>query len=169
LIVPRTRGDLPVIVQSRVRERRTRISLAREQFTTPANTFHMNRLLEKIDRSLFPEKFRNYITFRYATVFVAIVAIGSTALDMLSGRPDLPPKSLPQIDWLSKLAHTPGFMALHTLILALGFWLIYATREKKQYYRFRVLFYGMLLGGLAGELLDYCYLFGCKENVSEFS
>jgi hypothetical protein len=114
----------------------------------------MNRLLENIDRALFPEKFRNYITFRYATAFVAIVAIGSTALDMLNGRPDLPPNALPQIHRLSGLAHTPGFIILHTLILALGFWLIYATREKKQYYRFRVLFYGMLLGGLAGELLD---------------
>ena len=114
----------------------------------------MNRLLEKIDRSLFPEKFRNYITFRYATAFVAIVAIGSTAVGMLNGRPDLPPNALPTIRGLSELAHTPGFMALHALILALGFWLIYATRGKKQYYRFRVLFYGMLLGGLAGQILD---------------
>jgi hypothetical protein len=114
----------------------------------------MNRLLEKFDRSLFPEKFRSYITFRYATVFVGIVAIGSISLDLLNGRPESPSNALPQIHRLSNLAHTPGFMALHALILALGFWLIYATREKKQYYRFRVLFYAMLLGGLAGEMLD---------------
>jgi hypothetical protein len=115
----------------------------------------MNRLLENIDRALFPEKFRDYITFRYATVFVAIVAIGSTALDMLQGQPESPINIPAQMRGFLKLAHSPAFMALHALILALGFWLIYATREKKQYYRFRVLFYGMLLGGLAGEILDF--------------
>jgi hypothetical protein len=111
----------------------------------------MNRVIEKLDQLLLPEKLRRHITFRLATLFVAVVTVGSLALDRLIG-PGSPPEATAQI---RKLVHSPGFLTFHALVLALGFWLIYRTREKKQYYRFRVLFYGMLLGGLVGEIMDF--------------
>jgi hypothetical protein len=86
---------------------------------------------------------------------VAVVAIGSSILDLMNGRTALPHDATWQAGGYPKVVHSPGFIALHVLVLALGSWLLYGTREKKQYYRFRVLFYGMLLGGLAAEVLDY--------------
>jgi hypothetical protein len=86
---------------------------------------------------------------------VAVVAIGSSILDLMNGRTALPHDATWQAGGHPKVVHSPGFIALHVLVLALGSWLLYGTREKKQYYRFRVLFYGMLLGGLAAEVLDY--------------
>jgi hypothetical protein len=52
-------------------------------------------------------------------------------------------------------AHSPAFLSVHAIVLVLGFWLIYITREKKQYYLVRVVFCGMLLGGLLSEILDF--------------
>ena len=85
-----------------------------------------------------PRKSTDAITFRLATLFVAFGAIGSLALDRLNG-PGSPPEATSQI---RKLVPSPGFLTLHALVLMLSFWLIYWTREKKQYYRFRVFFYG---------------------------
>ena len=110
---------------------------------------HMSPLIEKIDQLVFPERLRRYTTFRLATVFVAILAIGSSVFVILNGSP---PEVTEQI---RKLAHSPGFLTLHALVLVVGFWLIYWAREKKQYYRLRVLFYAMLLGGLVGEVLTF--------------
>jgi hypothetical protein len=110
----------------------------------------MSPLVEKIDRLLFPEKLRRFITFRVATLFVVVVVVGSSASGILRG-PGLPLDAAEQIH---KLAHSPGLLTLHALVLVVGSWLIYWTREKEQYYRLRVLFYGMLLGGLAAEILD---------------
>ena len=107
-------------------------------------------ILEMLDRSLFPERYRRFITFRMATVFVAIVAVGSTALDFLNRPRDATTFRNPP-EWM----HSPAFILLHAIVLVLGFWLLYRTREKKQYYRFRVFLYGMLLGGLLGEVLDF--------------
>jgi hypothetical protein len=113
----------------------------------------MNRVIEKLDQSLFPEKLRRYITFRLATVFVLVVVFGSSVLDMLNG-PESLPNAAKQIRWSPKLIYSPTVLILNALVSVFGFWLIYRTREKKQYYRFRVLFYGMLLGGLITEVLD---------------
>ena len=114
----------------------------------------MSPLIEKLDQLLFPEKLRPYITFRLVTVFVAVLAMGSLALDILNA-PEAPHETAAQIH---KLVLSPRFLMLQAFILAVGFWLIYRTREKKLYYRFRVFFYGMLLGGLAGEILDFLLL-----------
>jgi hypothetical protein len=115
---------------------------------------HMNRLVEKLEQLAFPERIRPYFTFRWVTVFVAVIAVGSSALDPLNW-PASTAKATVQIDRTPKLANSPGFLILHALVLVLGFWLIYATRETKQYYRVRVLFYGMLLGGLVVQMLSF--------------
>ena len=126
-----------------------------DNILSSSHTLHMNRLLEKLDQLLFPEKYRRYVTFRVATVFVAAVAIGSSILDLMNGRTALLHDASGQAHGYPKVVHSPGFIALHVLVLALGFWLLYRTREKKEYYRFRVLLYGMLLGGMAAEILNY--------------
>jgi uncharacterized BrkB/YihY/UPF0761 family membrane protein len=108
----------------------------------------MNRVVEKLDRLLFPEKLRRYVTFRSATIFATIVVIGSFALDAII-RPESRVGAAEQ-----KLIHSPTFLVLNALVSILGFWLIYRTRENRDYYRFRVLFYGMFLGGLLTEMME---------------
>ena len=114
----------------------------------------MNRLVEKLDQLAWPEWIRPYFTFRWVTVFLVVTAVGSSALDLLNW-PASTAQATAEIDRTPKLIHSPGFQILYALVLALGFWLIYATREKKQYYRVRVLFYGMLLGGLVVQILSF--------------
>lgn len=119
--------------------------------SSKSHILNMNGLTEKLDRLLFPERIKRYVTFSWATGFLAVLLIGTSVLDRAIG-PGPPPEATAKID---RLAHSPGFLTLHALVLAVGFWLIYWTREKKQYYRFRVLFYGMLLGGLIGEIMTF--------------
>jgi len=110
----------------------------------------VNRVLERLDQSLFPEYLRRYVTFRVATLLVLIIAIGFSAIDILGG--------LEAVRWPPKSMRPPSILVLHAFILAVGFGLIYWTRGKNQYYRFRVLFYGMLFGGLVAEILDFVLL-----------
>jgi hypothetical protein len=56
----------------------------------------VSRLIEKLDQALFPEKFRRYVTFRVATIFVAVVAIGSSIVDLMNGRTEVPHDAIVQ-------------------------------------------------------------------------
>jgi hypothetical protein len=113
---------------------------------------HMNQLAERIGQWVFPEKVRRYLTFRSVTIVVVVLAICNLAIGILY-KPYLSPEGAAQIR-NHRLAHSPAFLALHAIVLAVGFWVIYRTRKKKQYYWLRVVFYGMLIGGLVGEILD---------------
>jgi hypothetical protein len=44
-------------------------------------------------------------------------------------------------------------LILYNIGAVIGFSIIYATRGKPQYYQLRVICYGMLLGGVVGEVL----------------
>ena len=115
-------------------------------FGCPARVLHnacMSHFGEKICHLLFPEKFRKYLTFRLMTVFVAALAASNLVFSVIYKTPLRPQAA----NW------SRSHLVLHNAILAVGSWLIYATRRKEEYYWLRVVFYGMLLGGLVGEIL----------------
>jgi hypothetical protein len=105
----------------------------------------MNPVAEKIGAQLFPRKIRKFLTFRLMTIFVALLEAWNLVFSVVnkSGRTPEP----------DPLTHSPALLALHNTILIVGFWLIYRTKGRKEYCWVRVVFYGMLLGGLAGEIL----------------
>jgi hypothetical protein len=83
----------------------------------------MNRFIEKIDQVLFPDYVRRFVTFGGATVFLVIAAVGSFAIDKLSKQ------ATPQSPRFPETVHSPKFIALHLVVVGLGFLLIYRTRE----------------------------------------
>ena len=104
----------------------------------------MSHFGEKIGQLLFPEKVRKYLTFPLMTVFVALALVAWNLVFRVIYKTPLRPQAA---NW------SHSHLVLHNAILAVGFWLIYATRRKEEYYWLRVVFYGMLLGGLVGEIL----------------
>ena len=115
---------------------------------------HVDSSIEKIGEFLFPEKFRRYLTFRVATVFAVTLVSVSFALSRLDLSTPQPEITL-RISRILSVVHSPAFLFLYNICLALGFWSVYATRTKEKYYWLRVVFYGMLLGGLLGEILSF--------------
>jgi hypothetical protein len=117
-------------------------------------TVQMHSSLEKIAEGLFPAKFRHYLTFRLMTAVVVVFMSINFALNIL----DEPEQSSEISRLISRVrsgAHSPAFLILENVFLALGFWLVFATREKKQYYWLGVIFYGMLLAGVLGEIVSF--------------
>ncbi len=114
------------------------------------NNVRMNVIVKKIGQTLFPETFRPYVTFRMMTFFVVVLTLWNIGFSVLMK------------EQMSRLrAHYPGqqqlhspyFMILYNIGALIGFSIIYATRGKPQYYQLRVICYGMLLGGVVGEVL----------------
>lgn len=100
---------------------------------------------------LFSERFRRYITFRAMTVFVGVWGIWNVGFSMFMKQSlsHLPRKE----PWLGVQLHSPYFLVVYNLAVVVGFWIIYATRKRAEYYQHRVVWYGMLLGGIVGEVL----------------
>ncbi len=115
---------------------------------------HVDGPIEKIGQFLFPEKIRHYLTFPLMTVFALVVTLGSFALNVLH-KQDSSSGVFVRINETHGLVHSTVSLILQTVGLVLGFWLIYATRGRKQYYWLRVVFYGMLLSGLLSEGLSF--------------
>ena len=114
----------------------------------------MNSPIERIGQHLFPEKIRRYLTFRLMTVFVVLLFLVNFALNVLNEPEPYSDVAL-RLSKIRGLVHLPIYLIFQNVGLALGFWLVYATREKKQYYWLRVVFYGMLIGGLLGEIVSF--------------
>jgi uncharacterized BrkB/YihY/UPF0761 family membrane protein len=114
----------------------------------------MHNSLEKFGESLFPEKFRHYLTFRLMTVVVVVLMSVNYALNVFN---ELEPSSeiSRRVNRMRSVAHSPALLILTNVVLALGFWLVLATKEKKQYYWLRVIFYGMLLAAVLGEIISF--------------
>ena len=102
----------------------------------------MSELAEKIGRALFPATSRRFLTFRWMTVFVVILALWNLVMSFL-----LKPQPPPQ--W----ARVPVFLIPYNTAVVIGFVVIYLTRSKARYYAARAALYGMLLAGVVGELL----------------
>jgi hypothetical protein len=111
----------------------------------------MHGLAEKVNQALFPERIRPYITFRLMTIFVVLGAVWNIGLSVLMK--DRFSGFRHTESWVHYMLYSPYYSALYNLVVGIGFWIIYATRKKTEYYQLRVLCYGMLLGGVAGEVL----------------
>lgn len=109
----------------------------------------MSELAEKIARALFPEKSRRFLTFGWMTVFVAILILWNVAISFL-----FKPNAQPRPQWVA----SPIFWILYNTAVLIGFVVIYFSRKKSRYYVARAVFYGMLLAGVAGELLYFAQL-----------
>jgi len=81
------------------------------------------------------------------TVFVALLAVWSFVFSAL----DKASHSTVE----GGFTYSPTLLVLYNTILVVGFWLIYRTRDRKEYYWLRVIFYGMLLGSVGGEILIF--------------
>ena len=116
----------------------------------------MHNSLEKFGESLFPEKFRHYLTFRLMTVVVVVLMSVNYALNVFNvfNEPEPSSEIFRRINRMRSVAHSPALLILTNVVLALGFWLVFATTEKKQYYWLRVIFYGMLLAAVLGEIIE---------------
>jgi len=66
-----------------------------------------------------------------------------------------PPELAARVNKMISIGHSPAFLFFTNVGLALGFWSIFVTRAKKKYYWLRVVFYGMLLGAVLGEILSF--------------
>jgi hypothetical protein len=117
------------------------------------NNMRMNVTAEKISQAIVPERLRPYVTFRLMSVFVAVLAIWNIGFSILMR---------PQMSRFGELIrdshqplHSPYFLLPYNIGVAIGFWFIYEMREKTEYYQLRVLCYGMLLGGVVGEVLSF--------------
>jgi len=115
---------------------------------------HMNSSIEKIGQFLFPEKIRRYLTFRLVTVFAVALFSVNFALSRLDKSAPSPELTF-LINRILSVVHSPAFLFFYNVGLALGFWSVYATRTNEKYYWLRVACYGMLLGGLLGEILSF--------------
>ncbi len=111
----------------------------------------MNTPAEKISQAI-PERRRPYVTFRLATALVAALAVWNVAFSVFMK---------PQVSRFDgrhrgfhQLLQSPYFLVPYNIGIAVGFWIIYVTRGKTKYYHLRVYCYGMLLGGVVGELLS---------------
>ncbi|HEX4537263.1 MAG TPA: hypothetical protein VH140_09980 [Candidatus Acidoferrum sp.] len=113
----------------------------------------MDSSIEKIGQFLFPEKIRRYVTFPLVPVFAVALFSVNFALSRLDKSAPLPELTLR--NRILSVVHSPAFLFFYYVALALGFWSVYATRTEEKYYQLRVGGYGMLLGGLLGEILSF--------------
>lgn len=122
------------------------------QIPTTPNSVRMTVSAEKIGEALFPKGLRAYVTFRLVTGFVAVLTVWNIVFGLLvKGQLS---QFHPQARGV-QLLHSPYLLILYNIGIAIGFWAIYATRERTQYYRLRVICYGMLLAGVVGEVLHF--------------
>jgi len=102
------------------------------------------------------------------TAVVVVLAICNLAFNILY-KPDLSPEAVAQIR-NHKLLHSPAFLALHAVVLTLGFWGNPQDEGKEQCYWLRVVFYGMLMVDRLGKYWISCCLFVVRlqepKNIS---
>lgn len=120
----------------------------------------MSNLAEKIGHALFHERSGRFFTFRWMTIFVAILFLWNVAISfVLKPVPQLPRQLAEWVNFWQVPLQSPVFLILYNTAVVIGFVVIYLTRSKARYYTARAAFYGMLLGGVAGELLYFGQLY----------
>ena len=111
----------------------------------------MSRTAATLEKVLFQEK----LTFGKINVLVgAVCALGGLFLALVKFHVIIPTVGHPSSK-IEAISLNPAFLISYNVIISLGFWAVFATRHRAGYYRLRAYIYGMLLGGLAGELLHF--------------
>lgn len=93
------------------------------------------------------------LTFRNVSIFVAVLTALSIVFQILLKFGVVAPPAMHHPEW--DLSRSPVFIVCYNIFVGLGFWIIHTMRNKAEYYKIRVFVYGMLLGGIAGELLNF--------------
>jgi hypothetical protein len=107
-------------------------------------------ILQRILDVMFPEKFGKYITFRWVSVFVLLLAAWDVVFKLVM---KIPPEMISRFQDQAQPFMRPGFLIPYNIGVAIGFYLIFASRNLEKYYRIRVIAYGMLLGAVCGQLI----------------
>src|SRR5205807_10643301 len=95
----------------------------------------MNTTAEKISQRI-PERRKSYVTFRLATALVAVLAVWNFAFSVLM-KPQMSRFDL-EFRGFHQLLQSPYFLVPYNIGVAVGFWTIYVTRGKTEYYHLRV-------------------------------
>ena len=110
----------------------------------------MSKLNETVTNVLLPPNLRPYHTFRNATI-VALLATIATAL--VRAFIKFPPAEIAQLESHNVL-HSPVYLGLYYLFVAVVLWLVHATRSRSTWYVWRVWAYCMVLAGALIGLVD---------------
>lgn len=110
----------------------------------------MNEMLTRCGSLFFPQNVRRLLTFRLMTLFVILLGVFNVVLPLFL--PQIPRSTIEPAFW-QHLPRSPSFWIAYNIGVLAGFWVIYTTRTRPAYYRLRVIVYGLLLGGVAGEML----------------
>jgi hypothetical protein len=104
---------------------------------------------------MFPASMRRYWTFKRATVIALLAAVISALARTFI---KFPPEQIAKWD-SGNLLHSPLFLTLYYLFVAIVLWLIYATKHRASWYVWRVWVYCMVLAaaliGLVNLLLPF--------------
>jgi hypothetical protein len=105
---------------------------------------------DRIGQTLFPRSIRPFLTFRWMTLFVFVISVPDVILKLTV---KLPRDRLPLFQHQERLFKSASFLVSYNILLLIGFGLVGATRKKTRLYWLRVLVFGMLFGGVVGQLL----------------
>ena len=111
----------------------------------------MSQLNETLTDFLFPTYMRPYWTFRTAT---AVALLATVVSGLVRAFVTFPAKRIAES---GNLVHSPVFLGLYYLSVAIVLWLIYATRHRATWYVWRVSLYGMVLTGSLIGLLNLLF------------
>jgi cytochrome bd-type quinol oxidase subunit 2 len=109
----------------------------------------MKRLIKMVDR-VVPQQYRPFFTFRWMTVFVAVVCLGATCVRVFV---KLPADVLGRYQTMDRVLRSPLMILIIICAVAAGFATIYVTRGKSEYHRLRVIVFGLLLACLLSEMM----------------
>jgi hypothetical protein len=104
---------------------------------------------ETVTDFLFPPKARPYWTFRNAT---AIALLATTVTTLVRAFVKFPPGAA--LSDSHNLFHSPLFISLYYLLVAIVLWLVHVTRHRASWYVWRVWVYGAVLTGALIGLVD---------------
>lgn len=110
----------------------------------------MSEIVQRIGLMLFPQTIRPFLTFQWITVFAVVMGIPALIL-RLTVR--LPADTVARLQQQEHFVKSPLFLICYNMLLIGALLLVFFTRAKAQYYWLRVVGFGMILGGVIGQLL----------------
>lgn len=111
----------------------------------------MSNFAESLTDFLLPQNLRRYWTFRNATA-VAVFAAVATALVRAFAR--FSPEQVTRLE-ASNMFHSPLLLSLYYLLVAAVLCVIYATRNRTNWYLLRVGIFAITLTGALIGLVDH--------------
>lgn len=110
----------------------------------------MSKLAKTFTDFIFPQNQRPLWTFGNVTVIVLLATV-ATALVRAFVR--FNPAQVARLESQS-LLHSPVFVSLYYVFLTFVLWLVYSTRNRPNWYPWRVMVFGMALTGALIGIVD---------------